>query len=389
MAPKGVRFSHQTVLTHAGRDPAKQDGFVNTPVVRGSTVLFDSLAQLKSGDRPYKYGRHGTPTSRGTEDIVNTLEGGAVTRCTPSGISAISLALSICVGEGDEVLISDSAYEPTRHFAGEHLKRFGVTARFFDPLVGPEMTELISERTRAVFVESPGSLTFEIQDIPAIRAAVGPDIAIIADNTWATPLFYRPLELGADVVIHSGSKMFGGHSDVLFGTITTNERWAKPMLEDYRSSGLSVSPDDAALVSRGLRTLAIRMAAHQERALDMARWLGEQHGVKRVLHPALPDCPGHDIFERDFEGSGSLFSIILEEGSPDALAAMIDGLELFGLGYSWGGFESLVLPFDPRPIRTAVKWTEKGPGVRIHIGFEDPEDLRSDLSAALKRYLDA
>ncbi|WP_029040176.1 cystathionine beta-lyase [Cucumibacter marinus] len=389
MTPKGVRFSHQTVLTHSGRDPASQAGFVNTPVVRGSTVLFDNLAQLKSGDRPYKYGRHGTPTSRGAEEIVNTLEGGAVTRCTPSGMSAISLALSICVGAGDEILISDSAYEPTRNFAEKHLNRFGITARFFNPLASFELSELITAKTKAIFVESPGSLTFEIQDIPAIRAAVGPDVAIIADNTWATPLFYRPLELGADIVVHSGSKMFGGHSDVLFGTITTNERWANPMLEDYRSLGLSVSPDDAALVSRGLRTLAVRMAAHQERALEMARWLGEQPGVKRVLHPALPECPGHSIFKRDFEGSGSLFSIILEERSPDALAAMIDGLELFGLGYSWGGFESLVLPFDPRPTRTAVPWTENGPCVRIHIGFEDPEDLKSDLKGALERYLSA
>lgn len=383
----GKRRAAETILTHSGRRPSDQYGFVNTPVVRGSTVVFETLDELEHGGTRYRYGRHGNPNTDAVAAVVSELEGAAATVLTPSGLSAIALALNSCLTSGDDVLVTDSAYEPTRHFCTGALAAHGVTARFYDPRVGAGIGALIAPNTRAILMESPGSLTFEIQDVPAIRAAAGAEVAIIFDNSWATPLYHNPLTLGADIVVHTGTKMFSGHSDVILGTISATAERAEAMMRTARAHGNHVSPDDAYLVARGLRTLAVRMQAHQVRALELARWLAEQNGVRRVIHPALPDHPDHELFARDFSGSGSLFAFVLEPAPRGAIAAMVDEMELFSMGYSWGGYESLLLPADPRPVRTAVPWTEDGNLFRLHAGFEDIEELKADLAAGLARYL--
>lgn len=377
----------ETRLTHAGRWPEDQHGFVNTPVTRGSTVLFPTLADLQAGGQPYRYGRTGNPTTHGVETIVSDLEGAAGTVLAPSGLSAISTALWSCLNTGDELLMTDSVYQPTRKFCDGVLARFGITTRYYDPRIGAGIADLVAPNTRAIFTESPGSLTFEIQDLPAIADAVKDrGITILADNSWATPLYYRPLELGADVVVHAGTKMFIGHSDAMFGTISANEAAWPALVETHRLTGTCASPDDAFLAARGLRTLGVRMKEHQQRALLLAEWLEKQEGVTRVMHPALPAHPDHDIFMRDFSGAGSLFAFILAPGPREALAAMVDDMELFGMGFSWGGYESLILPTEPGRIRTAVPWTETGPVMRVHTGFEDIDDLKADLAAGLERY---
>ncbi|HCO56080.1 MAG TPA: cystathionine beta-lyase [Pelagibacterium sp.] len=377
----------ETFLTHGGRDPNAQHGFVNTPVYRGSTVIFDTLAELDDARIRYRYGRQGTPLTDGLEAMITELEGAAGTVLTPSGVSAISLAFLTCLSVGDEVLITDSVYEPTRRFADSVLKRMGITTRYFDPRIGSGIADMTTERTRAVFMESPGSLTFEIQDLPAITEALsGRDIAVIVDNSWATPLFYKPLSLGADIVIHSATKMFVGHSDAMMGTVSANDAYLDRLVQTHRTFGLIASPDDTYLATRGMRTLAVRMKEHQARALELADWLERLGGIE-VLHPALPSHPDNHLFARDFSGSGCLFSIVLPPAPRQAIAAMVDPMTVFGMGYSWGGFESLILPSDPRRIRTAVPWEARGNLLRIHVGFEDLNDLKADLGDGIARYL--
>ena len=377
----------ETLLTHGGRDPFAQFGFVNTPVYRGSTVLFPDLDTLENRSQPYGYGRTGNPSTDAVEKIVSELEGAAGTRLAPSGLSAISTAILSVVKSGDDILVTDSAYEPTRNFCNGVLSRMGVTTRYYDPRIGAGISDLIGENTSLVFTESPGSLTFEIQDIPAIAEAAQKKGARVAiDNSWATPLYLKPLELGVDLVIHAGTKMFVGHSDVMSGTISANEDTWQLLADTHRGLGICAAPDEAYLIARGLRTLAIRMPEHQRRALEIAAWLETQPGVRQVLHPALPAHPDHALFKRDFTGSGSLFSFVVEPGPRDAIAAMLDNMELFGMGYSWGGYESLMLSVKPARIRTAVPWVEDGNVFRVHIGFEDVEDLKADLAEGLKRY---
>ncbi|WP_196258239.1 cystathionine beta-lyase [Pelagibacterium limicola] len=387
---QGFSVGAETFLTHGGRNPAAQSGFVNTPVYRGSTVIFETLAELDDYTIRYRYGRQGTPLTTGLEEIVSGLEGSAGTYLAPSGISAISLALLACLNGGDEILVTDSAYDPTRKLADTFLCGYGIKARYFDPRIGSSIADLVGPDTRAVFVESPGSLTFELQDIPAIKSALaGKNIAIVADNSWATPLFCRPLQLGADIVVHSGTKMLGGHSDLMLGTVSANAAYWPQLLRTAHVLGIVASPDDTFLTMRGTRTLGVRMKAHEARALDLAQWLEEQDLVTRVLHPALRSHPDHALFKRDFSGSGSLFSFVLPPAGRTAIAAFVDGLELFGMGYSWGGFESLLLPVDPRKFRTAVPWDEAGNTFRIHVGFEDIDDLKADLAAGFARYLNS
>ena len=376
-----------TVLTHAGRDPGANRGYVNTPVYRGSTIVFPTLDALEDPTPRYDYGRTGNPSSAAVEDIVTELEGAAGTLLAPSGLSAISLALMTVLKAGDELLVSDSAYQPTRRVSDGVLSRFGVAVRYYDPRLGARIADLFTDKTRAIFAESPGSLTFEVQDLPAIAAAARPrGIAVVVDNSWATPLFYRPLALGADIVVHAGTKMFVGHSDTMIGTASATPRWMKALKDTHLRLGLCASPDDCFITARGLRTLGVRMREHSAHSTEIAAWLEKQPGVARVIHPALLSHPDHAIWKRDFTGAGSVFSIELEPKTRTALAAMVDHLELFGMGWSWGGYESLALPIHPEKARSATKWSAAGPMLRLHIGLEAVEDIKADLAAGLARY---
>jgi cystathionine beta-lyase len=379
--------SPETILTHTGRQTGEHFGFVNTPVFRGSTVLFKTIDDLDNHDHPYRYGRTGNPSTRAVETVITELEGAKGTVLAPSGLSAVSTALLSVLAAGDELLVTDSVYEPTRLFCSETLKRLGITTRFYDPRIGAGIADLVTERTKAIFAESPGSLTFEVQDLPAIAKVANPrGIALVVDNSWATPLYLKPLALGADIVIHAGTKMFVGHSDAMFGTVSANDHYWSQLARTHRLMGICASPDDAFLAARGLRTLAIRMKEHEARALELARWLEGQPTVRQVFHPALEQHPDHAIWKRDFSGSGSLFSVLLEPAPREAVAAMVNDFELFGMGYSWGGYESLCLPIHPERIRTAVDWNALGDMFRIHVGFEAIEDLKADLQAGLDRY---
>jgi cystathionine beta-lyase len=372
---------------------------VSPPVWRASTHLYPDTAALKSGpqtneDGRFFYGRRGSPTQWALAEALTGLEpGGHGTMLYPSGVAAITGALLSVLSPGDVLLMTDSAYDPSRSFADGFLKRFGIETRYYDPLIGSGISSLICERTRAILMESPGSLTFEVQDVPAIcqaARAASPDIALLIDNTWATGLLMPALALGADMSILACTKYIVGHSDVMLGSVTTTERFYPRLRQTAQALGTVVSPDDAWLALRGLRTLDVRLRQHQASALKIARWLDEQPQVARVLHPALASCPGHDLWARDFTGSSGLFSFVLNGGSDAARAALIDALTLFGIGYSWGGFESLAIPVDPARCRSATVWPPAGDDnalvVRLHIGLEDPEDLIADLAKGLAAF---
>ncbi|WP_029355344.1 cystathionine beta-lyase [Bosea sp. 117] len=370
----------ETQLVTAGRDPQRFDGFVNTPIVRGSTVLSPTVADLEGHTGRYTYGRRGNPTVEGLENAVTQLEGGAGTVLVPSGLAAVGLALLAALEAGDHLLMVDTAYQPTRRQCSTVLRKFGIETSFYDPLAGGDIAALFRPNTRAVFMESPGSQSFEMQDVPAIVAAAqAHGITTLMDNTWATPLYFRPLALGVDISIHAGTKYLGGHSDLNLGTITANERLYPRLRGLHGDLGMTVAPEDAFLAARGLRTMGVRLARHYESGLAIARWLSQRPEVLRVLHPALPDHPGHAIWKRDFTGASGLFSIVLKPVPKRAVDAFLDTLALFGLGYSWGGFESLAIPFDCSAYRTATQWEPGGPTVRLHIGLENTKDLTADL----------
>lgn len=377
---KGHALSVETELVVAGRDPQRYDGFVNTPIVRGSTVLSPTVADLEGHTGRYTYGRRGNPTVESLEIALTRLEGGAGVVLTPSGLSAVSVALLAVLGAGDHLLMVDSAYQPTRRVCDEILRRYGIETTYYDPLVAGGIAELVRPNTRAIFLESPGSQSFEIQDVPAIVAvAAERGLVTLMDNTWATPLFFRPHDFGVDIAIQAGTKYLGGHSDLNIGTISANARTFRRVHLTHGDLGITVAPEDAFLAARGLRTMAVRLERHQQSALTVARWLSERPEVLRVLHPALPDHPGHAIWKRDFKGSSGLFSIILRPVPKPGVDAFLDALALFGLGYSWGGFESLAIPFDCASYRSATRWEPGGPAVRLQIGLEDPADLIADL----------
>ncbi len=375
-----------TDVVHLGRDPKRFDGFVNTPVVRGSTVLSPTYDDLIHGRGRYSYGRQGNPTVEGLEQALQALEGSDGVALTPSGLSACSLGLLSVLGAGDHLLMVDSVYRPTRNVCNTVLARMGIETTYYDPLIGEGISTLIRDNTRAIFLEAPGSQSFEMQDVPAIAAlARGRGITTLIDNTWATPLFFQPHKVGVDISIHAATKYIGGHADLNLGTVSAiGPAWDK-VKATHRTLGITVSPDDAALGARGLRTLAVRLAHHQQAGLEMARWLAERPEVLRILHPALPDDPGHAIWKRDFSGATGLFSIILKPVPERAYAAFFDALKLFGMGYSWGGFESLAIPFDCSTYRTATQWKAEGPAVRLHIGLEDLDDLKADLDNAFRQ----
>jgi cysteine-S-conjugate beta-lyase len=372
----------ETRLVTAGRDAKAQKGFVNPPVVHGSTVLYPTAGDLHAHRGEYQYGRHGTPTTRALQDTLMALEG---PRCAgvglaPSGLAAISTTLLAVCKTGDHILVCDNVYRPSRNFCNGLLARYGVDTTYFDPLIGSGIEKLFKPNTRAVLIEAPGSQSFEMPDLPAIAAvAHGRGALVIDDNTWATPLYHRSLELGADISMQAATKYIGGHSDIMFGTISANAAAWPLVSEAIRLLGVCAGPDDVFLALRGTRTLAVRLAQHYRSGLEMARWLATRPEVVKVLHPALEDHPGHAIWKRDFTGASGLFSVVLKPKPQAAVDAMLDSLTLFGMGFSWGGFESLAIPFDCADYRTATRWSPEGPTLRLHIGLENVDDLKADL----------
>jgi cysteine-S-conjugate beta-lyase len=378
--PKSRRSATKVVT--AGRDPASYHGFVNPPVYHASTVLYPSAEDFLAHRSRYQYGRRGTPTTEALELALQELEGPqcAGVSLLPSGLAAISAALFSVVRAGDHVLVTDSAYGPARNFCEQILTRLGVTTSYFDPTIGGAIADLMHPNTRVVYLESPGSLSFEMQDIGAIaKASHAKGAVVLMDNTWATPLYFRPLDHGVDLAIQAGTKYIGGHSDVMLGTVSANAATVAALKTTVRLTGLCEGPDDVYLGLRGLRTLSVRLERHYQSGLAVARWLEGRPEVLRLLHPALPSHPGHAIWKRDFTGASGLFSMVLKPAPQKAVFAFLDTLDLFGIGASWGGYESLAIPFDCTAIRSATKWAPGGPTVRFHIGLEAVEDLIADL----------
>lgn len=380
-----------TKLGHAGRNPKANHGIINPPVYHASTVTFETVAELKAAeakrfDMVY-YGRYGTPTTFAFEEAVAALEGAEKCIAMPSGLGAIAGTLMALLKTGDHLLMPDSAYYPTRKFCDIHLKQNDIETTYYDPLVGSGIVNLFQPNTRVCFTETPGSISFEVQDVPAIaKAAHAHDILVVTDNTWSAGYYYQAFEKGADVVIQAATKYIVGHSDAMLGTISMPERLFKQIKTSVSMSGYAAAPDDCYLGLRGIRTLSTRLARHQETALKLAHWLDARPEVDLVLHPALPSCPGHDIWKRDFTGSSGLFGLILKDGYSDAaVAALLDGLGLYAMGYSWGGFESLITPGNLTGSRTATPWPHKGKVLRIHAGLEDAGDLIADLEKGLVR----
>lgn len=385
-------MKRDTRLVHAGRNPEQHEGTVNPPIHRASTILyptveaFERRTERKYGDSG-SYGIYGTPITFALRESLAELSGGARSLVTSSGLSAITQALAAFLGRGDHLLVPDSAYGPTRTFCTSTLNRFGIEATFYDPTIGGDIAGLIRPNTRVVYTESPGSHTFEVQDVPAIAAAAhARGATVFFDNTWGTPLNFRAFDHGVDVEIQAATKYLAGHSDLMMGVITARtEALFRRLKDGIDEFGDCVAPDLCYETLRGLRTLAVRMRRHEESALEVARWLAARPEVVRVLHPALPGDSGHALWRRDFTGSSSLFGVLLRTESHDAVAAMLESLQLFKIGASFGGFESLILPAQLRGNRTVRPWSERGTLLRLHVGLEAPEDLVADLEAGLRR----
>lgn len=378
-------MDEKTKLIAAGRPHNKTQHPVNMPVERASTILFPTYDAYLQGMKDIAYGRLGTSTHRAFEEAVSVLEGGFETRLAPSGLQACTVAILAFVSAGDHVLMTDSAYDPTRKFCDRFLKRFGVEVTYYDPMLGADIADLMQDNTKVIFTESPGSLTFEVQDIPAIaKIAHERGAKVLVDNTWGAGYYYKPITLGADVSIQAATKYIVGHSDCLIGTITSaDEETALKIYYSLLALGVNTSADDAWLALRGLRTLAQRLERHEKTGLKLARWLAKRPEVETVLHPALKSCPGHTIWKRDFTGASGLFSIVLKDPVSDAgIKAFFDGLRVFGMGFSWGGFESLCIHSKPENNRTAVPWEHEGPLFRLHAGLESVDDLLTDLDRA-------
>jgi len=378
-----------TLLAHVGRDPARYEGMVNTPVFRTSTVIHPNLASYEKrppdAEKVVRYGRYGTPTTFALEEAVAQMEGGFRAAAVPSGLAAMTAALCAFVKSGDHLLVTDSVYGPTRVFCEKQLRRNGVEIEYYDPLVGAKISALMKPTTRAVFCEAPGSLTFEMQDIPAIaEAAHAQGAVVLADNTWGTPYFFRAFDHGVDVSLHAATKYISGHSDVMIGIVVSNEKCWLPVRKTITEYGYSVSPDDCYMALRGFRTIGVRMKHQMASALRVAHWLEDRGEVARVIYPALESDPGHALWKRDFEGAASLFAFVLKPVGDARVAAFVDALKLFGIGSSWGGYESLITVVHADALRTATRWNPGGPALRLHIGLEDPDDLIADLDQAFK-----
>jgi cystathionine beta-lyase len=379
-----------TLLTHAGNHPRRNQGIVNPPVYHASTVLFPTVAAFEKSQEDrfaqVTYGRYGTPTTFALEEAVVALEGGGRAMALGSGMAAIAGALAGLLRSGDHLLVPDSAYAPVRSLCDRLLAGFGIETTYYDPLIGAGIAELIRKQTRVIYLESPGSLTFEIQDVPAIvQAARAHGVLTVIDNTWATPLFYKPLAHGVDVVLHAATKYIVGHADVMMGLVVAREELWRRIKTAAHAHGHGAAPDDCYLALRGLRTLSVRLARHQQNALRVAQWLRQRPEIERVLYPALPDDPGHALWRRDFTGATGLFAVVLKPCSKAAICAMLDGMRLFGMGASWGGYESLMIPVHPEAVRTARPWSAAGPVLRLHIGLEAPADLIADLAQGFDR----
>ncbi|MCA0058019.1 MULTISPECIES: cystathionine beta-lyase [unclassified Mesorhizobium] len=381
--PVTGKMGINTRLAHSGNNPHDYFGFVNPPVVHASTVLFRNAASMAGRDQKYTYGTRGTPTTDALAQAIDALEGSAGTIVVPSGLAAVTVPLLAFVSAGDHLLIVDSVYHPTRNFADTMLKRLGVEVEYYAPGIGAGIAALIKPNTKVVFTESPASNTFEVQDIPAIaKAAHAAGAIVMMDNTWATSLYFRPLDHGVDISIHAATKYPAGHSDVLLGTVSATEACWKQLYESFCTLGCCAGPDDVYQVLRGLRTMGVRLDHHQRSALAIAAWLEGQKGVARVLHPGLPSHPDHALWKRDFSGSSGIFSIVLAGGGQKQQHAFLDALRIFGLGYSWGGYESLAVPVWLSD-RVVAKGPYEGPLIRLQIGLEDVEDLMTDILRGL------
>ncbi|CAH1690566.1 Putative cystathionine beta-lyase [Hyphomicrobiales bacterium] len=376
-----------TVIAHCGRAPAEHYGAVNTPVYRASTILFPNLAALdaKEGTK-LRYGRRGTPTTHSLEDAICALENADRALIAPSGVMALSVVLMTFAEPGAHFLVSDSAYGPTRKFCDLMLRKFGVETTYYDPAIGAGIAELIRPETRLIWMESPGSQTFEVQDVEAIvTAARQAGVVTAIDNTWSGGYFFKPLAFGVDISVQAGTKYISGHSDVMLGTIACNEPLYEKLRETYLRFGVCISPDDAFLALRGLRTIGVRMHQHEANALEVAELLSQTEEVIRIMHPGRAADPFHDVWKRHFSGSSGLFGFVIAETDRPALARMFDGFTLFGMGSSWGGFESLMTPSNPSVYRTATRWAPGGQTIRIHVGLEDPRDLIEEIRKGFDR----
>jgi cystathionine beta-lyase len=382
-----------TKIVSLGRDKKFTKGIINPPVFRASTVVFDTMDEMRFAIKNKTngemfYGRRGTPTHFSFQQAISELEGGAGTALYPSGTAAISSALLSFLKSGDHLLMADTAYEPTRDLCDKMLAGFGIETTYYDPMIGEGISDLIRPNTKVLFLESPGSITMEVQDVPTLsRIAHQHNIIVMLDNTWASPINSRPFDMGVDISIQAATKYIVGHSDVMMGTATANEQYWPQLRENSYVMGQTTSPDDVYLAARGLRTLGVRMAQHDKNALKVANWLASRPEVDHVRHPAFDTCPGHAFFKRDFSGGNGLFSFVLKQGDLASVTAFVENMDHFKMGFSWGGFESLILGiFGINKIRTATQWDSSRPLIRLHIGLEDADDLIADLDAAFDRY---
>jgi cystathionine beta-lyase len=373
-------------LVALGRDGEFSQGFINVPPFRGSTVLYPDVATLKSRAQRFTYGTRGTPTAEVLCSAWTDLAGAAGTVLAPSGLAAVIVALMTALKAGDHLLMTDSVYEPSRAFADKALRRFGIETSYYDPTIGAGIEALMRANTKAVLTESPGSQTLEVQDVRAIaEAAHARGACVILDNTWATPLFFSPHAHGVDLAVEAGTKYLSGHADLLIGLVSANAEWFERLHRTIHLMAIPPGAEDVFLALRGLRTMELRLREAERQALALARWLAERPEILRVIHPALADDPGHALWKRDYTGSSGLFSIVLKPVPDAAVAAFLDSLELFGLGYSWGGYESLAVPFDCTAYRTATRFAPGGPTVRFSVGLEDVDDLKADLDRGFAR----
>ncbi|WP_274883623.1 cystathionine beta-lyase [Pseudomonas sp. ITEM 17296] len=380
-------YDVQTLLTHGGIQPDQHHGFVNTPIYRGSTVVFPSAEAFREGRQKYQYGRWGNPSTDALTSAIKALEGAEGTVLCPSGLAACSTAILALMEAGDHILIPDNVYSPVRTLCDSLQNRFNFEVTYYDPTLGADIESLVKPNTKVIYTESPGSLTMEVQDIPAIvRVARTHGAFTITDNTWGTPLFFPAIEHGIDLSVMAATKYIVGHSDAMLGTISASPRAWDKIKSFHALTGIFASPDDVTLALRGLRTLHVRLERHQRNAIAVGKWLEQRSEVKSVFYPALESHPQHNLWKRDFKGASGLLSFVTREAPQACVDKLVDSLKLFSIGYSWGGFESLVLPATLQSIRTAKPWEEPGHLIRLHVGLEDADDLIRDLEEALNEF---